>query len=145
MTDIEKIKALTEAAIASKEQNISELFSYFIRLYISERIAQTNIDEDGDMLLYQWGTYRGFFEVDLTRQIMLNLADPDEAADSIVQLSVTFRFNLTADTMSISNGNCWCNTLSEVEEFKTMLTDSAAFIWAQQAAVVDISVSVDKP
>ncbi|WP_409306629.1 hypothetical protein [Pectobacterium sp. B1J-3] len=144
MTDIGKIKALTEASTALKENNIAALFSYVIQLYVSERIAQTDVDADGDMLLYQWGTYRKYFELDLTRQIMPDLDDPDDCADAMMQLSVRFRFHSTKGTKAIGDGNIWCHTPSESDEFKTTLMNSAAFLLAQQAMVVDVSITLER-
>lgn len=143
MTDIEKIKALTEAIVASTEQSISELFSYFIRLYVSERIAQTNVDEDGDMLLYQWDINARYAELDLTRQIMLDLADPDEAADSMMQLSVRCRFK-PVQTLASAAGNEWCSHPSEVDDFTAMLMNSQPFLAAMQSAPADISIILDR-
>lgn len=143
MTDIGKIKVLTEASTALKEQNISELFSYFIRLYVSERISQTDIDADGDMLLYQWEINNRYVELDLTRQIMLDLADPDDAADSMVQLSVRCRFK-PAQILPPDAGNEWCSNPSEVDNFTAMITGSQSFKSAMQSALVKISIILDR-
>ena len=62
-----------------------------LAFYAGVRAEDCDLDQDGDMLLYQWGTYdRGEgprFELNLTRQLMIDGSDDDE----IWQLSLTFQ------------------------------------------------------
>lgn len=144
MSSIDNIKALVTAYPALAEKDIARMFEFFIRLYESERIDQTDIEEDGDMLLYQWSIQDGHVELDLTRQVMLDLEDPDEAADSMTQLSITFRFATTAETPSIESGNVWCNSPAEVAAFRATLSDSAPFAWARQVAAAEVRIALDR-
>lgn len=144
MSSIARIQEGVTACPALADKDIAGVFDFFIRLYVSERIDQTNIEEDGDMLLYQWSRQGGHVELDLTRQIMLDLEDPDEAADSMTQLSIKFRFAETADAPSMGSGNVWCNSPVEVEAFRAMLGDSALFSWARQVAVAEVQVTLDR-
>ena len=86
------------------------------------------IDSDGDMLLFQWGTYdagRGRrFELDITRQFI-----PEGAADDdIWHLSLTYVF----PPNEIASGDRWCTAPDELDEFANFVRSSAAYLAASQ-------------
>ena len=91
--------------------------SAYMELFPVETVA----DCDGDMLLFQWGTYdwgeSRWFEVDLTRQFLLD--------EEPVQLSMTMRFAPSAQTESLSAGNRWCGSRGEFDGFRTWLDATA--------------------
>lgn len=95
--------------------------------YQNDRADGCLIDQDGDMLLYQWGTYdwgKGeSFELDITRQFIEN-ASEDE---NIKQLSLTFRFHPTEGFRQIGEGNLWCSSPEGIEVFRAFIFDSPAF------------------
>lgn len=61
--------------------------------YKQVRADNCPVDEDGDMLLYQWGTYNWgegtYFQLDITRQF---IEAGFEGDDGISQLSMRFYF-----------------------------------------------------
>jgi hypothetical protein len=61
---------------------------------------------DGDMLLFQWGTYDWgsgkHFELNITRQFIEEDAQDDAA---ISQLTLTYKFESTSELESITAGN----------------------------------------
>jgi len=74
------------------------------------------IDEDGDMLLFQWGTgswHSGLFGYGLTRQFIA--ADAED--DDIWQLSVTSLFSSSSETAACGSGDRWCHRPSDLDEF----------------------------
>jgi hypothetical protein len=77
--------------------------------YAAERaVDAAPLDEDGDMLLFQWGTHDWgagrVFEYDLTRQ----LVRADELEDEgIIQLSLTYRYPMTDATAALGSGHSW--------------------------------------
>jgi hypothetical protein len=84
---------------------------------------------DGDMLLFQWGTYDWgegeHFQLDLTRQLILS----DEAEDDdIWQLSLTFLFEPVDDLRAVGAGNEWCHSLRALEQFRARVCASTAFV-----------------
>jgi hypothetical protein len=64
---------------------------------------------DGDMLLFQWGTYDWGsgknFELNITRQFVEEEGQDD---DAISQLSLTYRFEPTDELQEIKPGNLMC-------------------------------------
>jgi hypothetical protein len=93
-----------------------------VAFYREERADDCPAGEDGDMLLYQWGTFdQGdgeFFELDITRQFILEDGSDDE---NIWQLSLTFKFTPTDELRSLESGNQWCETPRPraVEQFES--------------------------
>jgi hypothetical protein len=88
---------------------------------------------DGDMLLFQWGTNDwgsgAHFELNMTRQFIEQEPQDD---DAISQLSLTFRFEPTAERGVLAQGNRWCGRPIELQEFLAFTLSSPAF-----AAVAD--------
>lgn len=95
--------------------------------YETQRAKGCDMVRDGDMLLFQWGTYdwgRGeHFELDLTRQLIVGDGEDDE----IFQLSLTYRFEPTPQLKVIESGNRWCHNLSELPKFKEYVISTHAF------------------
>jgi len=122
LTDVqEKLSSLPSEVVARPERLFAALFD----LYKTIRLDDTSLDEDGDMLLFQWGSYdwgHGLnFELDLTRQsIPFGLEDPP-----IQQLHCTYRYD-PAQIGEISAGNKWCHQPSELSEFRSFVLGSEA-------------------
>jgi hypothetical protein len=91
------------------------------------------LDEDGDMLLFQWGTYDWgegpFFIYDLTRQLILEGSADDDA--SIWQLNCELRYSGGPDTEPLGEGGEWCSSPSELDDFRSMIASAAATAYAQ--------------
>ena len=72
--------------------------------------------DDGDMLLFQWGTYdwgKGEnFEIGITRQFIELGQEDDEA---ISQLSLVYRYEPAEELKNIPAGNRWCDGPSEFD------------------------------
>jgi hypothetical protein len=66
-----------------------------LAFYRTVRFDDVDIAGNGDMLLYQWGTYDWgegeSFEFDITRQLILGTGEDED----IFQLSLTFKFQPT--------------------------------------------------
>ena len=106
--------------------------------YALERATDAaSSDDDGDMLLFQWGPYdwgQGrFFEVDITRQLVL-ASEVDD--DAIMQLSFTFRYTPGAPTDALGKGHQWCYRPSELEPFRDLVAAHAAMRFARAATPV---------
>lgn len=86
-------------------------------------------NQNGDMLLFQWGTYDWGdgpqFEINITRQFMESAAEDD---DAISQLQVTFKFPPDRDPAALGNGNRWCNSQSEIQQFREYIFSTRAFL-----------------
>jgi len=90
-----------------------------LAFYRTVRFDDVDLAGNGDMLLYQWGTYdwgRGeSFEFDITRQLILGTGEDED----IFQLSLTFKFQPTVALLQLGAGNRWRRSLEEVEEFRS--------------------------
>ena len=105
--------------------------------YREERAEGCAVDGDGDMLLYQWGTYDWgegeSFELDITRQLITGGED-----DDIFQLSLTFRFRPTAALRELGASNRWCHSPDELEDFRAFVHGSAAFLAVGHKVAPDV-------
>ena len=76
--------------------------------YRDIRADDVDLESDGDMLLFQWGTYDWgggeLFEIDITRQL---IAEGGEDED-IWQLHLTYRFSPSQALRALGKGNSWC-------------------------------------
>lgn len=94
-------------------------------------------DDDGDMLLFQWGPYdwgQGrFFEIDITRQLVL-ASEVDD--DAIMQLSFTFRYTPGALTDPLGKGHEWCYGPSELDAFRDLVAAHEAMRFVRAATPV---------
>ena len=81
---------------------------------------------DGDMLLFQWGTYDWgegrHFEIGITRQFIEQDAGEDD--DAISQLSLTYRFEPTPERVTLGDGNRWCHGPAETASFRASVLSS---------------------
>jgi len=105
-----------------------------LELYRTERFARCDVAQDGDMLLFQWGTYDwdgpDRFSLDVTRQLMW--WDEGEDDPQIWQLSISFTFPLTDALRAAGSSNRWCHAPAELDGFRAFVESAAAF-----AAVAD--------
>ena len=93
----------------------------------------------GDMLLFQWGTYDWgsgrHFELNITRQFVeADLQDDD----AISQLSLTFRFEPTAERDALGDGNRWCGGPAEFNIVRQFALSSPSLL-----AVADETAAVE--
>ena len=97
--------------------------------YQDHRPADCAQIPDGDMLLFQWGTYdwgQGeHFQLDLTRQLVLSEDAEDE---DIWHLSLTFLFDPVDELRALGAGNAWCDTVQALPKFRTDVSGSEAFM-----------------
>ena len=111
--------------------------------YREERAEGCHIDEDGDMLLYQWGTYDWgggeSFELDITRQLITGGED-----DDIFQLALTFRFQPTDPLRQSGAGNHWCHSPADLEDFRAFIFGSAPFlaVGREESAGVELGYEI---
>jgi hypothetical protein len=88
-----------------------------VAFYGEVRADDVDLESDGDMLLFQWGTYDWgsgeMFEVDITRQLIRGAGEDDE----IWQLHLTYRFAPSEPLRAIGKGNRWCARPDGVASF----------------------------
>jgi hypothetical protein len=144
MRPSESVTAFTESA-AGRGVNLSgstfrdgleQMFSF----YRSAR-ATGCAGPDGDMLLFQWGTYDWgegrHFELSITRQfIEQELLDDD----AISQLSLTYKFEPTPERAALGEGNRWCHDLTELASFEAFALSSPAYSAGQTARPIRVEL-----
>ena len=109
------------------------LVELVIDWYAARRVEAVVLDADGDMLLFQWGTFDWgggpTFQVDITRQFM---QEPDEIdGASMWQLSTCLHYPANADTAAVRSGSRWCSSPAELESFRAFVAASRAATFAR--------------
>ena len=98
--------------------------------------------EDGDQLLFQWGTYDwghgASFEFDITRQFITAGAATDAA---VSHLRVTAHYQSTPGLTSIKSGNAWCKSKQDSAAFEQLIRKSSSFAGVQAITPTKVSVS----
>ena len=112
-----------------------------IRFYADQRADECDLSSEGDMLLFQWGTYDWGdgvrFELDLTRQVIF----PDEEYDDAIwQLHLTYRFNPTDELWDIGAGNKWCASPNDLDSFVDYLRDTQAYSAVKASRADEVEV-----
>ncbi|MEQ9109117.1 MAG: hypothetical protein RLN84_01005 [Rhodospirillaceae bacterium] len=91
--------------------------------YGTVRFPDVEVEDDGDMLVFQWGTYDwgegAFFEVDATRQLIREV-DDDQRID---QLHLTYRFAPSAPLSELGSGEFWCTSPTNRSEFEAYINN----------------------
>jgi hypothetical protein len=97
-----------------------------LAFYKEVRADDVDLDADGDMLLFQWGTYDWgsgeMFEVDITRQLIRGSGEDDD----IWQLHLTYRFPPAEPLRAIGKGNRWCARPDDAASFQQFMIGHAA-------------------
>jgi hypothetical protein len=98
-----------------------------IAFYRDVRAEECDLEADGDMLLFQWGTYDWGqgprFEFDITRQFIVG----DGGDDDIRQLHMTFRFESDEFLRSLVAGDRWCRTPQGLADFTSFIEGHPAY------------------
>jgi hypothetical protein len=93
--------------------------------YADERADGAVIENDRDMLLYQWGidsfNIPETFQVSITRQI--NVSGESQP----YQLALIFSFQPTDSLRKIDSGNQWCRSPIDLPAFRRFIETSEAF------------------
>ena len=97
--------------------------------YRDVRADGCQLEEDGDMLLFQWGTYDfgegRSFQFNITRQFMLSEPEDEDDDAAMSQLSLTFHFT-PSPQLDTLEGNRWCSTPEDLADFEAFITGGEA-------------------
>lgn len=103
--------------------------------YRTSRVDDAGLNRDGDMLLFQWGTYSwnsDRFSYDFTRQFIVDGGSDD---DALWQLSLTLLFD--DDATEVGSGNRWCGRPNELDDFRSFVASSQATTFALSRTPVE--------
>jgi hypothetical protein len=135
-------RGLDEATLS-----VCDGFEAMLDFYRDMRASGCAFEEDGDMLLFQWGTYLtlrpdGFMgeasNLNLTRQLIPEGAQDDE----IWQLGLNFGFE-PAEFRILKSGDKWCHSLEELRQFREYVLASAPVTTCSQLQVQRVSLTYE--
>jgi hypothetical protein len=100
--------------------------------------------EDGDMLLFQWGTNNWgdglSFRFNVTRQFIKSQGEGEDDDAAISQLSFTFHFAPSAQFDAMKSGNRWGRALDELSEFEAFIAGSDVYRMVQASRPLKIAL-----
>jgi len=148
---------------AEKELTIENVVKRFIRYYSDIRIKNADIENNGDMLLFQWGSYRILENInrvdlrkfpdnlvfsteeykilDFTRQVFAPEREDEEFDDIAIQMSIQLIYGLS--TGDEPNSNIWIENLKEVNQKKISYFETQFVIERKLEKINKIIASVD--
>jgi hypothetical protein len=114
-----------------------------IEFYVTRRAEDTNLTRDGDMLLFQWGTYDWgngpSFRYDITRQFIAGLGDDED----FWQLSLTLHYEPSDATQALGSGNRWCSVPDDAEDFKAFIREHPSSDYAASATPQRVELDLE--
>lgn len=117
-------------------------FAWIGERYRFDRLSGTDLADDGDVLLFQWGVLDWgdglHATIDLTRQILRAATSPG-GDPSIWQLHCCFRFPPPL-LNGIKNGKSWCAHPDHLPPFLAQMVTVPAWQRLQKAQVIDVVV-----
>lgn len=120
------LKRLKAGDLALDKLTLVDGVAALISFYEEVRAEGCDVDENGDMLLFEWGAFDWgdgpAFEVSMTRQLVESEVEDDEPR----QLRLTFRFNSPA-AGTVRSGNRWCESPDGVPAFRKFISRSGAY------------------
>jgi hypothetical protein len=100
----------------------ADAIRHMLAFYRQVRALDCPLNEDGDMILFQWGAYNfgqgDTYRYDITRQFIMSGSDGD---DGMSQLSLTVHFAVTEALRALKKGNRWCSSPSQADEFEQFI------------------------
>jgi hypothetical protein len=97
------------------------------RFYAGERLDGVDIDNDGDMLLFQWGAYDSdVFSYDITRQVIVGNDDEEVEDEDMWQLSLTLEYPANEELATLPPGNRWCLNPGQVGALRAFIAGHAS-------------------
>ncbi|HWI59671.1 MAG TPA: hypothetical protein VNZ22_20760, partial [Bacillota bacterium] len=116
------------AGLHLTELSPAEGIRLMLDFYREVRFDGCPLEEDGDMLLFQWGPAgegrEQTFQCDISRQFIEAEVTED---DTISQLSLTFHFAPSPALRALKEGNRWCSLPDELAGFEAFITASKVY------------------
>lgn len=100
--------------------------------YELERAEEVDLAEDGDMLLFEWGTYDWggtSFRFSVTRQFIIAAMDAED--EGFWQLMCELHYPVTEATEALGSGTRWCGSPEELDGFRSFIAGAAAGVFAR--------------
>ena len=124
-------KRIKQSSVSTGSLTPAQGIRLMLDFYHDVRADDCELDNDGDMLLFQWGTYDWgagpSFQFDITRQFILAELEGLDADSAMSQLSFTFHYTPSTQFDAMREGNRWCRTPYELTEFAAFITGSDVY------------------
>lgn len=124
-----RLKFESAIAAAGKQSNglrPSDGIRLMLDFYRTVRAEGCDMERDGDMVLFQYGTYERHgsqrFELGVARQFITEGAEDED----IRQLSLTFEFDASPGLAALGSGDRWCPSPDDVDDFATFIATHPA-------------------
>lgn len=138
---------LKDQGVKEKDITLESLMDLVLAYFQEVQFESADIENDGDMLLFEYGTYdwgQGkFFQIGLTRQLIEMHDDDEEQEDHMYQLQVTLFYN-PSEFDSLPAFNKWSNEFSDLNDFKNMIVNSAGYQAALSKTPNRLEIITDK-
>jgi hypothetical protein len=122
-----------------------------IAFFESVRFDDVEAEErDGDMLLFQWGTYDWHdgaglsFQFDLARQLIIVGSDPEDDDDAMWQLHLTLHYAPSEANAAVGAGHRWCHRVADARPFETFILSTRAMTVAASAPPDRVEIGLDQ-
>ena len=111
--------------------------------YRDERVDESLIESsDGDMLLFQWGTYDWgdgkHFQIDITRQFLL------KRKDEPYQLHLKGKFPPDAENAQFGAGDQWCESPEYVAAFDDFIRQTPVFVLYKNKIASEVEIRYEQ-
>jgi hypothetical protein len=120
------LKCLKRDGLSLTNLTVAAGVGAMLRYYEEERAVGCDLDAEGDMLLFEWGTTDWgegpAFEVRITRQLMVS----DDEDDEPRQLALAFLFDAAVAPKGLKDGNKWCASPDGLPAFRRFVIRSRA-------------------
>jgi hypothetical protein len=129
------------------EQAVEGAIAFFESVRFDDVEAE---ERDGDMLLFQWGTYdwrdgAGLsFQFDLARQFIIAGSDPEDDDDAMWQLHLTLHYAPSEATAAVGAGCRWCHRVADAGPFGTFIRSTPAMAVAAGAPPDRVEIGFDQ-
>jgi hypothetical protein len=125
---------MADAGLSLDNLSPQNAVDLMVNFYTQIPTEDCTFENDGDMLLFEWGMYNWgngeFFEHKITRQFIPSTSSEEECSDDlsasseeecsddwIGQLSLTLKYPPSPVLKTIASGNLWCAHPDEIPDF----------------------------
>ena len=119
--------------------NLENAILWIINKYVSFWLCGNDLEQNGDMLIFQWGTYgwnpKNSVEINLTRQLIVS----DNDDDTIQQLRCRYIFPFNNDC---KGGNQWCELPSQVDVLLDFIKNNTFYLLFKNVAPIDMIIEL---
>ena len=138
-----------EKFLALRNQRVADLtvpdgIDAMLAFYEAVRAEGCDLTNNGDMLLYQYGTWdwgQGrHFGLDITRQFIIGGGAADE---DIWQLSLTFVFAPSPELLAVKSDNRWCHSPDERDDLRSFILATPAYEIAAATPILRVDLHYD--